>query len=131
DEGRSVAAGVDQLAGDAVDVLARRADGGRPHPFRLRLLEDGVEVAEFTRRRSGEHGAGDVTAITVKSSAEVAHHRFTLLDAAGARLVVGTGRVRPAADDGEIHPAVALRPQPAADVGGDLRLRPPDERYLT
>ncbi len=45
--------------------------------------------------------------------------------------MVRAGRVRPRTDDGEVHPLVALRQQPPADLGRDLGLGAPDERDLS
>ena len=46
------------------------------------------------------------------------------------RVVVRAGGVRAGADDGEVDLVVTLGDEPGGDVGGHLRLRPPDEGDL-
>src|SRR5205814_452507 len=108
DEVGAVAAVGDDAAGHGVDVLGRYAGAHGADGLGLGSLEDGVEVAELGRRLTGEHRACDVRAVPVHGAAEVAHDSLPAPDDPLARVVVGAGGIRAAADDGEVHVLVAL-----------------------
>ena len=79
---------------------------------------------------AGEDGAGDVGAVAVEGAAEVADDGLAGADDAVAGVVVGAGRVGPAADDGEVDDLVPGVDEPVADLARHLGLGAADEGDL-
>ena len=84
----------DHVARGGVDVLARRADGRRPHRPLLRVDEHRVGVAHLGVGLAHDEHARDVGAVAAHRAAEVAQHDVAGADHAVAGLVVRARAVR-------------------------------------
>ena len=115
-------------AGGAVDLLARRADGGGRHGGGLGLVQHGVGLGDLGGDFAGEHAAGDVGAVAVHRPAEVAQHDLVLSDDPIAGVVVRAGGVLAGGDDREVDLLVALGDDPRRQVGRYLGLGASDQR---
>ncbi len=95
----AVAAGVDHLAGDAVDLAPAAARGDCLHALALRLEHELVDAPGVLARLAGRDRARAVRAVAVELGAPVDHDHLPRSDDHVARLGVGQCAVRSGGDD--------------------------------